>query len=247
LVANPPDETELPAKEFRLPLAVRLLSLLCVALLGGVTVLVFGFAVAVLLTDLWVLGAVLALATAVLAVLTHYVARDLQGKWSLRVVLGADAVTLSLPKNRSLVHATPPQTITMPYGEIAAIETRLEAYPTLGMVNMQQPYVLRRKTGDTVFLFEDRAIGTGLKRSYFGALANEIAARAKVEVRDLGMSEGGGGVLGVVRTHEADWAAPALPAARQARLIRKAVDTGKWAFLLISLAFAVRWAVAYLR
>lgn len=233
--------------EFRLPLTVRLLSLVAVVLLGGVTMLMFGFAVAVLFTDQWVLVFVIGLAAAVLAMLTHYVARDLQGKWGLRVVLGADAASFRLPRNRSLVHVLPAQNLTVLYRDIAAVETRLEAYPTLGMVNVQQPYVLRRVGGDAIYLFEDRAVGTGLQRSYFGPLAVEIAARAKVDIRDLGMSEGSGGVLGVVHTQAADWAAPALPAARQARLMRKAVDTGKWAFLLVSLAFAVRWAAAFLR
>jgi len=190
---------------------------------------------------------VIALCTAAMVMLTHYVARDLRGKWGLRVALKADSVELFLPKNRSLIHTTPARHVNVPYADIAAIETRLEAYPTLGMVSMQQPYVLRRKSGDTVFLFEERAIATGMQSSYFGAIVREIATRAQAPVRDLGMSEGSGGVLGVVHTHEADWAAPALPLARQTRLLRKAYNTGVYAFLLVTAAFMVRWAVAVLR
>jgi hypothetical protein len=232
---------------FRLPLGVRLFSLAGVVVLGAASLLGFGFLVAVLVIDQWVVAVVTALCTAVMVTLTHYVARDLHGKWSLRVALGADSVELSLPRNRSLIHTTLTQRVIVPYADIAAIETRLEAYPSFGMVSMQRPYVLRRKDGGTIFLFEERAIGTGMQSSYFGAIVREIAARAQAPVRDLGMSEGSGGVLGVVHTHEADWAAPALPLARQNKLAQRAYNTGAWAFLLVTAAFMVRWAIAVLR
>ena len=232
---------------FRLPLTARLMSLVGTIVIGVTALIMFGFLVAVLVADQWLVGVAIAVCAAILVVLTRYVARDLQGKWGLRVILGAESVELFLPKNRSLIHTVPGQHLTVPYSDIAAIETRLEAYPSFGMVNMQQPYVLRRKNGETNFLFEERAVGTGLQTPYFSKLIDEIAARAKVEIRDLGMSEGRGGVLGVAHTEAADWSAPALPASRQARLMRRAVDTGKWAFLLVCLAFAVRWAVAVLR
>jgi hypothetical protein len=234
-------------RTFRLPLSARLLSLVGTAVIGTMSLLMFGFLVAVLLADQWAVAVVVALCTAVMVTLTRYVARDLQGKWGLRAVLGVDSVELFLPKNRSLIRAAPRQHLTVLYSDIAAVETRLEAYPSFGMVTMQQPYDLRRKNGDTVFLFEERAIGTGLESSYFGALVREIAARAGVEIHDLGMSEGRGGVLGVVHTQEADWSAPALSASRQSRLMRKAANTGAYAFLLVCLAFMVRWALAYLR
>ena len=232
---------------FRLPLSARLLSLFGTVVIGATSVLMFGFLVAVLLADQWTVAVLVALCAAAMAILTRYVARDLQGKWGLRVVLRPDSVELYLPKNRSLIHATPQQQLTVPYSDIAAIETRLEAYPSFGMVNMQQPYVLRRRNGDTVFLFEERAVGAGLQRPYFGGLIEEIAARAGVEIRDLGMSEGRGGVLGVAHTEAADWSAPALSLARQQRLWRRAVTTGALAFLLINLAFMARWAIASFR
>jgi hypothetical protein len=232
---------------FRLPLSVRLLSLVGTGFIGAASLLMFGFLVAVLLVDQWALAVVAAICAAVMVALTRYVARDLQGKWGLRVVLGAESVELFLPRNRSLIHATERQHLTVPYSDIAAIETRLEAYPTFGMVNMQQPYVLRRKNGDTVFLFEERAVGTGLQRPYFGALVREVTQRAGVGVRDLGMVEGRGGVLGVAHTEAADWSAPALAASRQARLMRKAANTGALALMMVMLGFMVRWGLAYLR
>jgi len=231
-------------RTFRLPLSARLLSLVGTAVIGTMSLLMSGFLVAVLLVDQWAAAVAVAVAAAIMVVLTRYVARDLQGKWSLRVVLGADSVTFVLPKNRSLIHRTSRQDVTVPYSEIAAIETRLEAYPSFGMVNLQRPYVLRRRNGDSILLFEERAIATGMASSYFANLVGELAARAKIQVRDLGMSVGSGGVLGVLHTRQADWSAPALPLARQNTLARRAADTGALAFLLISLAFMVRWALA---
>jgi hypothetical protein len=225
---------------FRLPLAVRLLSLFGVAFIGAVSALMFAFTVVVLIIDQWISAVFIALCTAIMAALTHYTARDLVGKWNLRIVLGADSVELFLPKNRSLIHATARQRLAIPYADIAAIETRLEAYTSFGMGFLQQPYVLRRKNGELIYLFEERAIGTGLQSSYFAALVQDLVARAGVGVRDLGMAEGGGGVLGVWGTHAADWAAPALSRSRQYQLMRKAANTGALAFLLINLAFIAR-------
>jgi len=225
---------------FRLPLLARLLSLFSVALLGGVSVGMFGFVALILAADQWPVAIVIALCTAVILVLTRYSARDLQGKWGLRVVLGRDAAEFFLPKNRSLIHAMPKQHVIVPYSDIAAIETRLEAYPSFGMLNMQKPYVLHRHDNSDIFLFEERAIGSNLQSSFFGGLVDEIAKRAGVQVRDLGMIEGRGGVLGVLHTHAADWAAPALPVARQKRLLRRAAHTAALAFLLLNLIYILR-------
>jgi hypothetical protein len=119
----------------------------------------------------------------------------------LRVVFDADAVTLDLPSGRSLIHRPPSQHLTVPYGDIAAVETRLEAYGTLGMEMMQRAYVLRRKSGALIFLFEDRALATGMRSSFFPEVAAELAARAGIALSDLGMVEGRGGFLGVWGTH----------------------------------------------
>jgi hypothetical protein len=71
----------------------------------------------------------------------------------------------------------------------------------LGIAQMQRAYALRRKSGDLIFLFEDRALATLLKTSLFGDIATNLAARAGVPLRDLGMVEGSGGFLGVRGAH----------------------------------------------
>src|SRR6202035_3700443 len=72
---------------FRLPLAVRLLSLFGVAFIGAVSALMFAFTVAILIIDQWITAIICAICTAMMVALTRYTARDLVGKWSLRIVL----------------------------------------------------------------------------------------------------------------------------------------------------------------
>src|SRR5262249_41225891 len=71
-----------------------------------------------------------------------------------------------------------------------------------------------------------RALATGFASSMFGGIAHELAARAGAPVKDLGMAEGGGGVLAVWGTHAPDWAAPALSPAKQRSLWARAAAAG---------------------
>ena len=233
--------TKVPAvrREFHLPLAPRLRSLFSVLLLGGVSVFMIAAAVYSVPQN-WALGLFIAAIACFVAALTGYVFRDLSGKWGLRVVLDADAATLDLPAGRSLIHRPPSQHLTVPYADIASVETRLEAYGSLGMEMMQRAYVLRRKSGEPIFLFEDRALATGMRSSFFADVATELAARAGVALQDLGMVEGGGGLLGVWGTHAVDWGAPSLPLARQLRLWRHAASTGSLAIAIVIFAILVR-------
>lgn len=226
-------------REFRLPLGPRLLSLFVVLVLAGVSVILIAVAVYIVLQN-WALGLFCAVVACFVAALTGYVFRDLSGKWGLRVVLDADAATLDLPAGRSLIHRPPSQHLTVPYADIASVETRLEAYGSLGMEMMQRAYVLRRKSGEPIFLFEDRALATGMRSSFFADVAAELAARAGVALQDLGMVEGGGGLLGVWGTHAVDWGAPSLPLARQLRLWRHAASTGSLAIAIVILAILMR-------
>jgi hypothetical protein len=105
---------------------------------------------------------------------------------------------------------------------------------------MQRAYVLSRKQGDKIFLFEDRALGTPIETSMVAQIAAAIVARAHVPLRDLGMVEGRGGVLAVWGTHAPDWAASSLPLAQQLRLWRHAAATGAFAIAVIIVALAIR-------
>jgi len=233
--------------EFRTPLGPRLLSLVAILVLAAATIfqLLVGLFLLVKGQGQWLVVALVALACACLmAALTDYVGRDLRGKWGLRVALQPNALVLDLPSGRSLIHRPPAQHLTIPYGEIEAIETRLEGYGTLGMELLQRAYVLRRKSGELIFLFEDRALATGFESHMFSKLAADIAARAHVPIHDLGMVEGRGGALAVWGTHAPDWAAPPLPLALQLRIWRRAALTGQLAFGIVIFALLLRGAIA---
>jgi len=132
-----------------------------------------------------------------MAALVGYVLRDVLGRWHWRAALFKDRVMLNLAAERSLIHRPRGERLTIPYSDIEAIETQLEAYPTLGMVNLQRVYVLILKQGDPIFLSEDRATGTTMETPMYGRIAAAIIAHAKLPMRDLGTVEGKGGFLSV--------------------------------------------------
>lgn len=228
------------AVQFRLPLLSRLFSAFGTLVLGGMTLFMTAAAIYALWKFGWGMAIFLGLAACFMAALTAYVGKDLRGKWGLRVVLEPDALVLDLPAGRSLIHHPPPLHARIPYAEIAAIETRHEVYVSQLMGMMQRAYVLHCKNGELIFLFEDRAVGSQLEVDYFSKLVDQIVARSGAPLRDLGMAEGKGGVLGVWGTHEPDWASPALSQARQRQLLLRVAITGMLPVPLIIFAIVVR-------
>ena len=225
---------------FRPPLAPRLLALFGMTFLAVITGIMIVFAV-LAFTVQWALGLFVMACAGLLGALTGYVWRDLRGKSGLHVVLDSDAVKLDLPTGRSLIHHPPTQHLIIPYSDIEAIDTRLEAYGTLGMEMMQRAYVLHRKGGELIFLFEERAMATALQSSLFTDIVAELAMRAGVTLRELGTVEGKGGLLGVWGAHAPDWAAPVLPRERAMRLWRHAASTGSLAISITVLAILIMW------
>lgn len=225
---------------FRTPAWARYFSLIGTLALGGISALMLGFAVFILFQQWWGVGTLVAATASFMASLTGYVLRDLRGKWGLRVEFLIDRMVVHLPAGRSLIHRPVAQHLSIPYSDIDAVETRLEAYPSLGMEMMQRAYVLCRKQGDRVFLFEDRALGTPLETSMVSNIAAAIVARAHVPLRDLGMVEGRGGLLAIWGAHALDWTAPSLPLAQQLRIWRHVAATGMFAIATIIIAVAVR-------
>jgi hypothetical protein len=225
---------------FRTPIWARYFALIGTLILGGISALMLGFAILLPFQQWWWVGVLVAALAFFMAGLTGYVLRDLRGKWGLRVELQADQMVLDLPAGRSLIHRPVAQRLTIRYSDIDAVESRLEAYPSLGMEIMQRAYVLSRKHGDPIFLFEDRALGTALETPMVARIAAAIVERAQVPLRDLGMVEGRGGVLAVWGTHAPDWAAPSLPLAQQLRIWRHVATTGTLTVAILIFALAVR-------
>ena len=239
--SNAPNGTD--PKIFRTPTWARYFSLCGTLVLGCVSAIMMGFAILLIFQSSWWVAAFFAGISCFIAGLIGYVLRDLRGKWGLRVELLSDRLVLDLPAGRSLIHRPVAQHLTIPYSDIDAVETRLESYQSLGMAIMQRAYVLSRKQGDRIFLFEDRALGTPLETPMVAKIAAAVVARAHVPLRDLGMVEGRGGFLSVWGTHAPDWAAPSLPLARQLRLWRHAAATGTLAIAIVIIAIALRMLV----
>lgn len=168
----------------------------------------------------------LAAIAAFIWVLFFYLLPDTRSKLGWRVGFGKDAVALDLPGGRSFTHHLGPVHRRVRYDEIEAIETRLEAYVSLGMVNMQRVFGLRLKSGDLVILGEDRALETALATALMTKVVLEIFKRAAPDVRDFGMAKGKGGFLCVLFTAPPPWDAASLPEEEQVALLRRARMTG---------------------
>jgi hypothetical protein len=239
-VPSTPSDPPMPPEIFRTPDAVRYLSLFVTLLLAAVSAFMIVMAILLLFAGSWGMGVFFAAVATFMAALDGYVLRDLRGRWGLRVELLGDRMVLNLPGGRSLIHRPVAQQLTVPYSDVEAVETRLEAFPSLGMESMQRAYVLSLKQGKRIFLFEDRALGTQLAIPLYGRIAGAIVARANVPLRDLGMVEGGGGFLSMWGAHAPDWAAPSLPLAQQLRIWRHAASTGSLAIGIVILAVIIR-------
>jgi hypothetical protein len=201
-----------------------------------------GFAIILLLIGSWGLGVFVAAVASFIAGLCGHVLRDLRGKWGLRIELLADRMVLDLPAGRSLIHRPVEQHLTIPYGDIEAIETRLEAYASLG-TEIRRVYVIVLKKGDHIFLFEDRALGSKFESPIVSKIALAIVERAHIPLRDLGMVKGRGGFLSMWGAHAPDWAAPSLPMAQQLRVWRHAASTGASVIAITIFAIVVRLIV----
>jgi hypothetical protein len=243
--ARPAASPTRPPRVFRVPLGQRVFSLIAVVFVIAATCIMMLAAAVVFIRD-WPLGLFIAAIAAFMAGLSGYSLRDLRGKLGLKVVLDTDSATFDLPAGRSLIHRPPAQHLALSYGDIDSIETRYEGYRSLGMALMQQAYVLRRKNGALVFLFEERALATRFASSLYSDIITELTARAHVPLHDLGVVEGKGGALCVWGAQSPDWAAPALPRDQALRLWRHAAATGSLAMagfiaIVVALGFGRKW------
>jgi hypothetical protein len=228
---------------FRTPTWMRYFSLFATVTLAALSASLIVVAILLLFAGSWGAGLVSAALGIFMAALDGYVLRDLLGRWGLRVELLADRMVLDLPSGRSLIHRPAAQHLTIPYSDVEAVETRLEAFPSLGMQSLQRAFVLSLKSGKKIFLFEDRALGTPFETPMYGPIAAAIVERARVPLRDLGMVEGSGGLLSVWGAHSPDWAAPSLPMALQMQIWRHAASTGSLALGIMFLALIIKAAM----
>jgi hypothetical protein len=213
--------------------AAAWISTIVAVVIGALSVFLLALAGVVLADEPFNLAMALVVASvaAFAMVLFGYVLRDARGKQGLRISIGVDTLDLALPASRSLIHRLKPVHTRLRFDEIRSVETRLEAYRSLGMANMNRSYALRLNTGDVIVLGEDRALGTQIASNFFERVAAHIVQRGKIEMRDLGMAEGKGGILSVLFTSPPPVDAPSLDVKRQGALWNRVTMTGVLALI----------------
>jgi len=134
-------------------------------------------------------------------------------RWTTRLSLGPDGLRLSLPGRRGYVRHAPVHSV-VPLGSVAGVETRAEAFRSIGTTVLQQAYALRLADGSHIDLGADRR----MVEPFFAAAAEAIAARAGVSVVNRGMIDGNPGFLMIRGQSVPEWDAAALaPAAADTR------------------------------
>jgi hypothetical protein len=221
------DHPETPAgKVWRYATAPMVSSAIGAVFIGAVTLFLLVFSFILSATDGLRIGLFMLALVLFTGFMTVYVARDALGKRPWRIDIEPDHLILDLPAIRSLIHNPPAYKGTVAVADIAAVETRLEAYKGWFSAMLQRAYRLRLKEGDDIFLFEDRAVGTVLSGAPLYPVCADIAQRTGLPFDDLGMAQGINGLLGVAFVHAPAWGAAALPPEQQARIWFRARLTG---------------------
>lgn len=192
------------------------------------------------------LGLFMAMFAAIVIGLSLFVLRDASARRHWCITVEPEELVLDLPRQRSIICPLKSVHARLPFDRIEAIEARFEAYRSFGMVNMQRSYALKLRDDDVIVLGEDRARGTGMSTDILADAADLIARRGGLEIRDLGMAKGRGGVLSLLFSAPPRRDAPTLSDVEQSALWRGAQMTG-WLSLLAALVVLAAAAPSLLR
>ena len=178
----------------------RLLVSVGALLMVAITLVIAGLGFVVAFSSAPWVGAIMGVAAAGLLVLTYVVLREAEGRWMTRITLGPAEARFDLPARRGYADLAPVH-LKVPYGQIAAIEVRDEAFSSLGVTMIQRAASLVLQDGARVDLGADRP----MMSAYVGPAAAALAQRAGIGVRDLGMVDGKTGPLAVTGNTTPDW------------------------------------------
>nr|WP_321362493.1 hypothetical protein [uncultured Hyphomonas sp.] len=219
------------------PAAGWIAGLFATLLIGSLCVAFAILSVAFLVQGKWLWALGIGILAAWMYLFTNYVWHDFQAKRAWRIEIEPGEMLLDLPAHRSLMGAGLRDRRFMEISAIDAIETRLEAFRSFGMGNMQRNYALHLKSGEIIVLGEDRALTSGLDDHTMGHMVGVIALKTGLPLRDLGMVEGTGGLLGVLCTSVPRWDTPSLPPVRRKALLTGAAITGSTAFIIVLVGY----------
>jgi hypothetical protein len=174
----------------------------------------------------WLSCAMVGGSATMVCLLANRTAHNVWGKWHGSIAISATHLELDLAAHRSLIHAPPRVVARLSLAEVEAIETRLESYSQWGMAEIQRSYRLCLNSGDSILLFEQRALGTNQESADMDSLAEALAQRLGVPLRDLGMVACKLGFLGITGGEAAAWNAAPLSPERERAMIGRAMLTG---------------------
>ncbi|KCZ54505.1 hypothetical protein [Hyphomonas chukchiensis] len=188
---------------------------------------------ALLISGNWGPGLILLVLPVWMLGLTGSVWRDCQAKRLWRVKIAPGELVLDLPAGRSLMAHEARVRLALDVKDVAAVETRLEAFRSFGMANMQRNYGLRLTNGDLIVLGEDRALATGMAEETMGQMVDTIVQKTGLPLVDLGMVEGRGGLLGLMFTSVPGWETGSVSLERVHAMWQKAAMTGGLAGVVV--------------
>jgi hypothetical protein len=172
------------------------------------------------------------------AALARLIWRNARGFWKGWMTADGEGVAFHLPRDRSLMHRPPAADGQYRWSAIERLESRLEAYRSQLMAQVQRTYWLVPQAGERLLLFEDRALGTPYAIQRGEAAFQRLAAIGAVPVVETEMVEGKGGLLGAWFTAPPGKNAPGLDETGKERIWRRTVATGKVAGVAATIVLA---------
>jgi hypothetical protein len=158
-----------------------------------------------------------------------------------RVNLGPDQASFVLPNWRGPTPLFPYSDCTIPYSDLAAVETRSEIYRYFVLPVIVQSASLVRKDGRRLTLgyVQEEPLDPWIP---FHTIAEEVAARASVPITHRGVVDGSSGLRALIQD-EPPWDTPEV-AQEKVEAIRKRERLG-WITVVFFLALVLFGALAY--
>jgi hypothetical protein len=175
----------------------------------------------------WTFAIVLLVIGVYCAALARLVWRNARGFWKGWMTADAEGIAFHLPRDRSLMHRPLAADGHYAWSAIERLESRLEAYRSQLMAQVQRTYWLVPQAGERLLLFEDRALATPYAILRGEKAFEKLAAMDRVPVVEAEMVEGRGGLLGAWFTTAPGKTAPAMDESAARAVWQRAVSTGK--------------------
>ncbi len=175
------------------------------------------------------------------AVLLFYAGIFLFAASHSRINLGADAAKFVLPNWRGPTPLFPYSECTIPYDDVAAVETRSEIYRYFVLPVIVRSACLVRKDGRRLTLgyVQDQPLDPWIP---FHTIAEQVAQRASVPITYRGVVDGSSGLRALIQD-EPPWDTPEVPE-EKVEAIRKR-ERLSWISVVFFLALVLFAALAY--